>query len=62
MCVTALVVGFHWRFAGKERKEPRVLLKISLRGRKTAEMCTMMRRDEWRQTKRRNLKGGGVKD
>lgn len=37
----------------KERKELHVLLKISLK----SEMCTMMRRDEWRQTKR-NLKGG----
>lgn len=30
MCVTALVVGFNGRCEGKERKEPRVLLKISL--------------------------------
>lgn len=30
MCVTALVAGFNGRCAGKERKEPRALLKISL--------------------------------
>lgn len=55
MCVTALVVGFNGRCAGKERKEPRVLLIISLI---KSETCSVMRRDEWRQTKRRNLKGG----
>lgn len=42
----------------RERKKG-ATLKISLSGGKTAEMCAMMRRDEWRQTKRRNLKGGG---